>query len=212
MCGHDYFLCESSCTIFHFMQEAESTRTHKSLAPARVGVAVLVISTSVSEGRNEDRSGGMIREMCAAAGHDVVAFQIVPDDARMITEAVRGFLLDSRIHAVISTGGTGLTKTDVTVETLRPLFSKELTGFTPLFMQLSYADVGPACMLSRATAGIVSVPLNPDIVSGAGRPDIPVVERAVLFALPGSPKAVTLALEKLILPELAHITKHFREK
>jgi molybdenum cofactor biosynthesis protein B len=175
------------------MQEAASTRIHKSLSPARVGVAVLVISTSVSEGRNEDRSGILIKEKCATAGHDVVAFKVVPDEAHAITEAVHGFLFDSRIHAVIATGGTGLTKTDVTVETLRPLFSKELTGFTPLFMQLSYEDVGPACMLSRATAGIVS-------------------ERAALFALPGSPKAVTLALEKLILPELAHITKHFRER
>lgn len=174
-------------------EESESTRKHKAESERRVTFGVLVISTSVAEGRNTDRSGALIREMIVAAGHQVAEFGVVPDESRAISEAVIGMARRPEITAIVSTGGTGLTKTDVTIETLRPLFLKEISGFLPLFMQLGFEDVGAACMLSRATAGIIEGP-------------------AVVFALPGSPKACRLALERLILPEAAHIVKHFGEQ
>lgn len=169
--------------------ESPSTTSHKAEAKRACNIGIIVISTSVSQGTKEDRSGGIIRDRALAAGHAVVRRQIVPDEPDAIRSAVMNFAEDPGIDAIISTGGTGLTPTDVTIETVRPLFRKELTGFTPLFMQLSYEDVGPACMLSRATAGIF--------------------DSAVLFALPGSPKACELAMDKLILPEVTHIVKHF---
>lgn len=172
------------------MMESPSTIEHKKSAPKIVDFGILVISTSVAEGKKEDRSGKILRDKILEAGHRVITEMTVSDDSNAIGNAVRE--LSSRVPAIVSTGGTGLTRTDLTIETIRPLFSKELTGFTPLFMQISYEDVGPACMLSRATAGIIDA-------------------RCVLFALPGSPKACELAMEKLVLPEVAHITRHFVE-
>lgn len=172
--------------------EGASTLSHKAGAPKSVGFAILVISTSVSKGEKEDRSGALIRSKVLAAGHRVVAERVVSDDADAIREAVLAFARDPTVAAIVSTGGTGLTLTDITVETVRPLFSKEITGFTPLFIALSYEDVGAAAVLSRATAGIIE-------------------GNSVLFALPGSPKACELAMDKIILPEVAHITKHFKE-
>jgi len=174
------------------MIESKSTLSHKAVAPKSVGFAILVVSTSISEGKKEDRSGRLIREKVQAAGHFVIAEKIASDDADAIREAVLELAGNPAVQAIVSTGGTGLTQTDITVETVRPLFSKEISGFTPLFIALSYEDVGAAAVLSRATAGIIK-------------------GNAVLFALPGSPKACELAMDKIILPEVAHITKHFRE-
>ena len=170
--------------------ESPSTRSHKAEAPRSVPCAVLVISTSVSAGTKEDRSGHVVRSLLEAAGHPVVAFEVVPDDPDRIREAVLR-LSNGEARCLVATGGTGLVESDVTYETVRPLFRKEIAGFLPLFMALSIDQVGPACMLSRACAGLVG--------------------RAVAFFLPGSPNGVRLAMEKIILPEAAHIVKHLRD-
>lgn len=174
------------------MKEAESTQCHKAAAPKTIGFAIVVISTTVHAGTREDRSGEMLKRMVIDGGHLVHWMTVVPDDPAAIRGAIEECLKNPSIRAIVTTGGTGLTLTDVTYETVRGLFSKEITGFNALFMQLSFDDVGPACMLSRATAGIIR-------------------NAAALFALPGSPKACELAMKRLILPEVAHMAKHFGE-
>jgi len=174
------------------MAESSSTAAHKADAPAPVNFAIMVVSTGVIAGTRQDRSGPIIKEKILASGHQVVDNAVVPDDATKIKQAVLGFIANRDIHAIVSTGGTGLTKSDVTYETVKALFTRELTGFTPLFMQFSYAQGGPACLLTRATAGVIG--------------------SVVLFALPGSPDACAMALDSLVLPEIAHITKHLHDR
>jgi molybdenum cofactor biosynthesis protein B len=141
---------------------------------------------TVSDTRTEatDRSGARLRELLAESGHEVVHYAIVPDDPARIRAALGPLFADSRIEAIFLTGGTGIAPRDTTFEAVRTLFEKEIEGFGELFRVLSYSDIGPAAMLSRATAGIV-----------AGK---------VLFSMPGSTGAVELAMQKLVLPELGH--------
>lgn len=154
---------------------------HRKAAPKRVRVGVVTISDSRTQ--DTDDSGRVIRDAVAAAGHTVSFYAVVRDDPVAITEAVEQAV--GTCDAVITNGGTGLGKRDVTVETLEPRMTKRIPGFGELFRALSYEDVGAAAALSGATAGIV-----------AGRP---------VFCLPGSPRAVKLAVDRLILPELGHM-------
>lgn len=143
-----------------------------------LGVAVLTITTTRDPA--SDEGGAAARRAIVDAGHGVVDYDTVPDAIDAIQERV----LATSADAVITTGGTGLTPDDVTVEALRPLFEKELPGFGEYFRRLSHDDVGTRAMLSRATAGVVD-----------GTP---------VYALPGSPAAVTLGVERAVLPELGH--------
>jgi molybdenum cofactor biosynthesis protein B len=115
----------------------------------------------------------------------VVARGLVPDDAERIERALRGFLEDHSPDLVITTGGTGISSRDTTIEVVERLLDKELDGFGELFRMLSWSQVGSAAMLSRAVAGLAG--------------------ETVVFALPGSPNAVQIALDRLILPELPHL-------
>ncbi len=147
---------------------------------------------TVSDTRTEksDESGRVIRELLEAAGHRVVEYRLIPDERERIEEEVRAVASrgDARVARVlILSGGTGLSRRDCTYEALKPLLEKELPGFGELFRWLGYQDVGPAAMLSRALAGVVS--------------------GIFVCALPGSPRAVRLALEKLLLPELGHLVR-----
>ncbi len=112
---------------------------------------------------------------------------IVPDESEAIREAVTAAVERQRVVAVIVTGGTGIASRDVTIESLAPLWTKELPGFGEIFRALSFAEIGAAAFLSRATAGII-----------AG---------AFVAVLPGSPAACRLALERLVIPELGHIAE-----
>lgn len=147
------------------------------------GLAVVTASDSRKPG--EDLSGALIRERATAAGHRVVESRLVPDEAGALRAAVEAALASPAIDAVVVTGGTGLAPRDVTIEAVAPLFEKSIDGFGELFRRLSWDEVGPAAMLSRAAAGVA-----------AGK---------AVFLLPGSPAAVRLAMERLILPELAHL-------
>jgi molybdopterin adenylyltransferase len=156
---------------------------HREKAKKRVGCAVVTISdTRTAE---TDSSGAKIRELLAAAGHEITSYRIVVDDPALIRENLRLLLADSTVEAILMTGGTGIGPRDQTFETVRPLLDKELEGFGELFRMLSYQEVGPAAMLSRAIAGVA-----------AGK---------VLFSMPGSTAAVELAVSKLVLPELGHV-------
>ena len=157
---------------------------HRASAPRAVKAAVVTCSDTRT--RETDETGRRIREALEGAGHEVILHAVVDDDVAQIRAAVEAALA-AQARAVLVNGGTGVAPRDVAVEALRPLFDKELPGFGELFRMLSFEQVGSAAWLSRATAGTC--------------------RGAVLFALPGSPRAVGLALEKLILPELGHLVR-----
>jgi len=162
-----------------------SHQEHRALAPTAVACFVLTVSDTRSE--QTDKSGQAIRSLLQEAGHTVTGHAIVPDVPAKVTAAIREQLADPSTRAVITTGGTGITSRDGTFEAVDQLFEKRLDGFGELFRMLSFEDVGPAAMLSRATAGTVG--------------------RAVVFILPGSEAAVRLAMSRLIVPELGHIAQ-----
>jgi molybdenum cofactor biosynthesis protein B len=141
----------------------------------------------VSDTRTEanDTGGQAIRELLERAGHAVTGRAIVKDEAAQVGAIVRERLADPATQVIITTGGTGISARDTTYEVLTGLFEKRLDGFGELFRMLSYSDIGSAAMMSRATGGTVG--------------------RKAIFVLPGSPAAVRLAMEKLIVPELGHI-------
>jgi molybdenum cofactor biosynthesis protein B len=130
--------------------------------------------------------------MLTDAGHEIVRRDIVPDDAVAIERRLEEWLGDATIQAVLTTGGTGISRRDTTVEVVRRLLSAELEGFGELFRMISHAEVGAAAMLSRAVGGLVT--RTPDL--GAD---------TFIFAMPGSSNAVRTAMTKLILPELSHL-------
>jgi molybdenum cofactor biosynthesis protein B len=133
----------------------------------------------------DDTSGRRIKNLLSVAGHSVEHYEVLRDDASAITVRV-GELLDSpNIAAVILTGGTGLTPRDSTFEAVRGILEKEISGFGELFRHLSFAEIGSAAMLSRATAGVA--------------------REKIVVSMPGSTAAVELAMTKLVLPELGHM-------
>lgn len=165
-----------------------SVEEHRAHAPEVLGFGVLTASDSRSPA--DDTSGDEIRRQVLAAGHQVIDSLIVQDEFAEIRTAVEVFLSRKGLDVVVVTGGTGLTPRDVTLEAVSPLFDREVPGFGELFRMLSWEQVGSAAMLSRATAGVV--------------------RDRVVFLLPGSPKAVALAMEKLIVPEAAHLVSLVR--
>jgi molybdenum cofactor biosynthesis protein B len=165
-----------------------SAEQHRQYAPAVLGFAVITVSDSRRP--EDDTSGRTIREMAMASGHRIEDSTLVPDDVAAIRDALRKMLARPGVDVVVTTGGTGLSPRDLTLEAAEPLLDRPVEGFGELFRMLSYSQVGAAAMLSRAAAGL----------SG---------ERAV-FLLPGSPKAVALAMEKLILPEAGHLLSQAR--
>jgi molybdopterin adenylyltransferase len=150
---------------------------------ARKSLKLGVITASDTRTRETDESGAVVRVLVEAAGHRVAHYEIVPDEAARIGAAITANL--PALDGIIINGGTGISPRDTTVEVVRAILDKELLGFGELFRMLSYQEVGSKAMMSRAVAG----------VSGG----------KLLVAIPGSPAACRLALERLILPELHHI-------
>ena len=168
---------------------SESTEAHRAQAPRSVHCFIITVSDTRSQA--DDRGGALIREILREAGHAVAGSQIVRDEKHDIERAVRDAIEGiSDPEAVIVTGGSGIGERDVTPEALKPLLTKEMPGFGEVFRVLSFQEVGPATMLSRAFAGVIG--------------------RTLLFVLPGSPNAVRLAMEKLIAPELGHLVREVR--
>jgi molybdenum cofactor biosynthesis protein B len=153
---------------------------HKAHAPKSVKVAVITISDTRTEATDE--SGKILKQLLLDAGHKILFLAVVKDEAKAIADAVEQ--ASWTCDAIVTNGGTGLSKRDVTIETLQPGLDKVLPGFGELFRVLSYRDIGSAAMLSRAIAGVYKTRL--------------------LFCLPGSPAACILAMKSLILPELGH--------
>ncbi len=158
-----------------------SSGPHHRTDAAAITCGIVTVSDTRSE--SDDVSGQRIRALLEAAGHRVAFYRIVRDEPVQIAALLRG--APAEIEVLICNGGTGIARRDTTYEAIAGLLDKEITGFGELFRMLSWEQVGAAAMLSRATAGI----------AGA----------RALFSLPGSTKAVELAMTQLILPQLGHV-------
>jgi molybdopterin adenylyltransferase len=158
---------------------------HKAAAPS--SVRCFIITVSDTRTMDDDASGQAITQLLTAAGHVVTGRTVVKDDPDMVHSTVERHLADVGVQVIITTGGTGITSRDSTYEAISTLLEKRLDGFGELFRMLSYQEIGPAAMMTRALAGLVA--------------------RRIVIALPGSPGAVRLALEKLVIPELGHLVQ-----
>lgn len=165
-----------------------SSDAHRATAPDCVRCVVLVISDTRT--LDTDTGGRAIAELLTAAGHLVVDRRVLKDDPAPVADLVRELAASGVADAVITTGGTGITHRDSTFEAIDGLLDKRLPGFGELFRMLSFEQVGAAAMLSRACAGTCG--------------------RLIVLALPGSEKAVRLAMTRLILPELGHLVSEIR--
>jgi molybdenum cofactor biosynthesis protein B len=174
-----------------------SSKAHKAKAAKTLNFGIYICSTSrykqIEEGEAavSDVGGDTMVELLRKAGQNVLFKKIIADDKALISGAVQQALSMPDLDVAIFSGGTGITPTDVTIETVSPFFEKTLPGFGEFFRRLSFDHVGSAAVLSRAVAGVA--------------------KGKALFCIPGSPDAVHVAVEMLILPESPHIVKHARE-
>lgn len=161
---------------------------HRAESPTGLACAVLTVSDTRTP--ETDSGGKLIIDLLTAAGHRAVAREIIPDDPERMRPLVTEWSARGDIDAILLTGGTGISSRDQTFETISGLLTKPLPGYGELFRMLSFAEVGAAAMLSRAVGGLI--------------------ERTVVLTMPGSPAAVRLAMERLILPELGHLVREAR--
>jgi molybdenum cofactor biosynthesis protein B len=162
---------------------------HKAQAPQSVQCFIVTVSDTRTE--ETDAGGRAIAELLTGAGHRVTGRTIVKDDAELVRDAIVRQLANPDVQAIITTGGTGISSRDNTYETVTAILQKRLDGFGELFRMLSYEQIGSAALMSRACAGLSS-----------GR---------IIVSLPGSEAAVRLAMERLLLPELAHMVQQARK-
>jgi molybdenum cofactor biosynthesis protein B len=158
-----------------------SGHSHHARDAAAIACGVVTVSDTRSEA--DDASGQRIRALLGEHGHRVAYYRVVKDEPEQIATVIGA--APAEVEVIVCNGGTGLARRDTTYEALTRLFDKEISGFGELFRMLSWEQIGAAAMLSRATAGVAG--------------------RRVLFSLPGSTKAVELAMTKLILPQLGHV-------
>lgn len=166
-----------------------SVAEHRAEAPSSLSLAVLTVSDTRTI--ETDKSGALIVELAEAAGHRVVAREILPDEPEPMTAFIRSAIDDQNADAVLITGGTGVSPRDQTYETVSALLTKPLPGYGELFRMLSYDQIGAACILSRAIGGLIG--------------------RSAALVMPGSRAAVELAMTKIIIPELPHLIREARK-
>ncbi|HXF62942.1 MAG TPA: molybdenum cofactor biosynthesis protein B [Caldilineaceae bacterium] len=157
---------------------------HRRQAAGQGSIPLAVVTVSDTRTPETDVSGKLIRDLAEAAGHRIIAHRIVPDEPDQVA-ATLVELAEGEARLIIFNGGTGISRRDRTYDVISQALEKTLPGFGELFRMLSYQEVGAAAMLSRATAGVY--------------------RGKVVFSTPGSPNAVRLAMEKLILPEIQHL-------
>ena len=163
----------------------EIHKQHEAQGPQLVRCAVITVSDTRTVAT--DTGGQSVVDLLTAAGHQVVAREIIPDEPETMRPLVQTLGNRGDIEAILMTGGTGISSRDQTFETVSSLFTKPLPGYGEVFRMLSYQEIGPAAILSRAVGGLMG--------------------RKVLLTMPGSPTAVKLAMEKIILPELPHLLR-----
>lgn len=161
---------------------------HKAQGPATVRCAVITVSDTR---KLEDDTGGQaVIVRLTAAGHAIVAREIIPDEPDRMRPLLLAFQEHDDLDVILMTGGTGISSRDQTYETVTSLLEKPLPGYGEIFRMLSYQEIGPAAILSRAVGGLLG--------------------RKVLLTMPGSPAAVRLAMDKIIIPELPHLVREAR--
>ena len=168
---------------------SESVQKHRESAPETVRVAILTISDTRT--RETDTGGDIAEKLLTDAGQEVVARRIVRDEVAGIRNNLIDLLARSDVDAVVTTGGTGISARDTTYEVVDRMIEKKLEGFGEIFRMLSYEEIGAAAIMSRALAGAVGTKF--------------------VASLPGSRNAVSLAVEKLLVPELSHIVFELRK-
>ena len=177
---------------------SESSKEHKSKTSKTLNFGVYICSTSrykqIEAGEKEvsDVGGDVLLELLKKSKQNVLFKRIIADDETMIQDAVMFVMGLPELDVAIFSGGTGITPTDITIETVTPFLEKTLPGFGEFFRRISFEKIGSAAVLSRAIAGVV--------------------KGKAVFCIPGSPDAVKTAVEKLILTEAPHIVKHAREQ
>jgi len=157
---------------------------HRRLAAGQGCVPIAIVTVSDTRTPDTDESGQLLHSLATAAGHVIVDYRIVKDEPEQVLATLQEFA-DGEARLIIFNGGTGISQRDRTYDVISKALEKTLSGFGEIFRMLSYQEVGAAAMLSRATAGVY--------------------RGKVVFSTPGSPNAVRLAMEKLILPEIQHL-------
>jgi molybdopterin adenylyltransferase len=146
-----------------------------------------VITVSDTRTIETDTGGQSLIDHLTIAGHTIVAREIIPDEPARMRPLLESLRDRDDLDVILMTGGTGITTRDQTYETVTSLLDKPLPGYGEIFRMLSYHDIGPAAILSRATGGLIG--------------------RKVLLTMPGSPAAIRLAMEKIIIPQLPHLLR-----
>ena len=162
-----------------------SYQEHKEKAPQNVNCAVLTISDSRTE--EDDESGRLIKQKLSQNGHRLMSYSILKNEADSVKKKIYELLGQAELQVIITSGGTGASHRDITVETISPILEKKLDGFGELFRFLTYQEIATVSIMSRAIAGVVG-----------GK---------VILCLPGSPGAANLAMDKIILPEIGHLVR-----
>jgi molybdenum cofactor biosynthesis protein B len=160
-------------------------------AAARLSLNLAVVTVSDTRTIDTDTSGALIVALAEHAGHRIIQRDLVRDEPEAMTPLFRGFSSRAEIDAILVTGGTGISPRDRTYETVSALLTKPLPGYGELFRMLSYAEIGSACLMSRAVGGLIN--------------------QTVILVMPGSRAAVELAMKRIILPELPHIVREARK-
>jgi molybdenum cofactor biosynthesis protein B len=168
-----------------------SYEQHVRDADAGEAARCAVVTLSDTRSPENDASGQRIRELATGAGHTVVDYQLIKDDPAALDGLLSELLARQDMNVILTNGGTGISRRDATVPVIERRIDTPLPGFGELFRMLSWEQVGSGAMLSRALGGVA-----------AGK---------LLFAMPGSTKAVELAMTRLILPELKHLLRELRK-
>jgi molybdenum cofactor biosynthesis protein B len=164
---------------------SESTQQHREAAAEKGPVACAIVTVSDTRTEETDTSGKVIRERLEKHGHRVVAYRVVQDEPQQILGLLDRLIETGEARVILFNGGTGISHRDTTYDALSRKLEKTLPGFGELFRMLSFQEIGPAAMLSRAVAGVY--------------------RERLIFSMPGSTNAVTLAMDRLIAPELEHL-------
>jgi molybdopterin adenylyltransferase len=164
---------------------SESTQQHQEEAAKKGPVACAIVTVSDTRTPETDKSGALMRERLEARGHSIAFYRIVKDEPDQISALLDEIADTTGAKVILFNGGTGITRRDTTYDALAKKLEKTLPGFGEIFRLLSFEEIGPASMLSRATAGVYR-----------GR---------IIFSTPGSSNAVKLAMDRLIVPDLEHL-------
>lgn len=177
---------------------SNTTERHRAKAPRSIKAAVVTVSDSKFEylqknkkvKGGEDTSGKIIVDKLIKNGHKISYYTVIPDDENIILETVDQLIKGGRVEVIITTGGTGISKRDVTIEALEKIFDKRIEGFGEYFRRVSFEKIGEAAILTRATAGVC--------------------DGTIVLSLPGSPHGAETGMD-IVLKELGHMVRHARE-